>query len=300
MKICIIGSNGQLGADLVRMFSFGQGEVFALTHEDIEISNLDSVAKCLKRLRPGLVVNTAAMHNVEQCEAEPRRAYAINTLGARNLATIVNDFGEDCALINISTDYVFDGIKREPYEEKDAARPLNVYGATKLAGEEFVKSIARRYFLVRTAALYGRSPCRGKGGQNFTQLMLRLARERGRVRVVDEETTTPTYTAELARQILVLSRTDAYGLYHATAEGSCTWFQFAKAVFELTETNVSLEVASPDEFPSKAPRPAYSVLENKALKHLRINQFRPWQWGLLMYLQGQASATERAVFARQI
>ena len=139
-----------------------------------------------------------------------------------------------------------------------------------------MREINPRHHVLRTAALYGNRPCRAKGGQNFVDLMLRLARERGRVRVVDNEFTSPTATADLARQIVVLSRSGAYGLYHATAEGSCSWHGFAHEIFRVADVSVTLEVASPNEFPAKVPRPAYSVLENRGLKSHNLNRFRPW------------------------
>ena len=186
--------------------------------------------------------------------------------------------------MHVSTDYVFDGSKESPYEEHDAPRPLNVYGNTKLAGEYFVRSITEKHFVLRTSAIYGKSPCRAKGGLNFVELMLKLAKERGEVRVVDSEFITPTPTPELARQMVVLSRCDSYGLYHATAEGSCSWYEFAKQIFALTNTKVSLKVAGLNEFPAKVPRPKYSVLENRALKSRGLNVFTPWQDGLREYL----------------
>jgi dTDP-4-dehydrorhamnose reductase len=187
-------------------------------------------------------------------------------------------------LIHVSTDYVFDGTKGEPYVESDQPHPLNVYGKTKLDGERFVQDINPKHYILRTAALYGIHPCRAKAGQNFVDLMLRLARERGRVRVVDNEFTSPTATADLASQIVVLSRSDLYGLYHATAEGSCSWHAFAGEIFRLADVSVTLEVASLNEFPAKVPRPAYSVLENCGLKSQNLNRFRPWQDGLHTYL----------------
>lgn len=187
-------------------------------------------------------------------------------------------------VIHISTDYVFDGKKGEPYVEGDAPLPLNVYGTAKLAGEHFVRSLNPKHFILRTSALYGRHPCRGKGGLNFVELMLKLGRERGKVRVVASEVVTPTSTAELAKQIVLLSRSDAHGLYHATAEGSCSWYEFAKEIFEATNTTVQLGVAGPDEFPAKVPRPAYSVLENRALKTQGLNVFKTWREGVRDYL----------------
>jgi dTDP-4-dehydrorhamnose reductase len=282
MRVAVVGSNGQLGTDVVRAFADNGDEVLPLTHTDIEIADGDAVANKLRELQPGIVVNTAAMHNVENCELQPDRAFAVNALGVRNLALTARDIG--AVLFHISTDYVFDGCKVSPYEEQDPPRPLSVYGNSKLAGEYFVRATLDRHFVLRTSAIYGKSPCRAKGGLNFIQLMLKLAKQRGEVRVVDSEFVTPTPTSDLARQIVALSRCESYGLYHATAEGACSWFEFAREIFALTDTKVNLKVAGPNEFPTKVPRPKYSVLENRGLKLLGLNTFRPWQEGLRDYL----------------
>lgn len=283
MKIAVIGANGQLGSDVLRAFTKNGDQVCAMTHSDLEIANVDSVCQVLRDARPDVVVNTAAMHHVEQCEENPEKAYAVNALGARNLALATKDAGS--VLMHVSTDYVYDGAKGTPYVEQDAPQPLNVYGNTKLAGEYFVRSIAEKHFVVRTSALYGTSACRAKGGRNFIQLMLKLAKERDEVRVVDCEVVSPTSTAELAQQLVTLSRSDCYGLYHATAEGSCSWFEFAQTIFSLTGTPANLRVAGPDEFPAKVLRPKYSVLENRALKSHGLNNFGPWQIGLRTYIE---------------
>ena len=294
MNIAVIGSNGQLGSDVVRVLAHQGEDVYSLTHADIEVSSLESVADCLRSKRPEIVINTAAMHHVENCEQEPGKAYAVNAVGARNLATVTRDLG--AVLIHVSTDYVFDGKKDEPYVENDIPLPLNVYGNSKLAGEYFVRTLNSKHFVLRTSALYGKHPCRAKGGQNFVDLMLRLARERGRVRVVDSEFVSPTPTVDVARQIAALTRCDAYGLYHATAEGSCSWYEFAREIFSVAEIEVKLEAASPSEFPAKVPRPRYSVLENRGLKTLRLNQFEPWQLGLRRYVsQIQTALADQSV-----
>ena len=294
MNIAVIGSNGQLGSDVVRVLAHQGEDVYSLTHADIEVSSLESVADCLRSRRPEIVINTAAMHHVENCEQEPGKAYAVNAVGARNLATVTRDLG--AVLIHVSTDYVFDGKKDEPYVENDIPLPLNVYGNSKLAGEYFVRTLNPKHFVLRTSALYGKHPCRAKGGQNFVDLMLRLARERGRVRVVDSEFVSPTPTVDVARQIAALTRCDAYGLYHATAEGSCSWYEFAREIFSVAEIEVKLEAASPSEFPAKVPRPRYSVLENRGLKTLRLNQFEPWQVGLRRYVsQIQTALADQSV-----
>jgi dTDP-4-dehydrorhamnose reductase len=282
MRIAVIGSNGQLGSDLIAAFSGNEDEVRGLTHADIELADLSSVKSVLEQIQPEVVVNTAAMHHVENCEREPEKAFATNAVGSRNLAVVTRDL--NAVLVHVSTDYVFDGAKGSPYVEEDTPRPLNAYGVSKLAGEHFVRATTNKHFVVRTSGLYGKSPCRAKGGLNFIELMLKLAKERGEVRVVDSEVVSPTSTVELAQQLVRLSRSDAYGLYHATAEGSCSWHEFAREIFALTDTPVHLNVAAPGEFPAKVARPIYSVLENQALKNHGLNVFKPWQVGLHQYL----------------
>ena len=282
MKIAVIGANGQLGSDVVAAFAKAGDQVSALSHADIEVSDLESVSKALGAVQPQVIVNTSAMHHVENCEREPEKAFAINAIGARNLASAAREL--DAILMHVSTDYVFDGAKGSPYVEEDAPRPLNVYGITKVAGEHFARATTAKHFVIRTSGLYGKSLCRAKGGLNFIELMLKLAKERGQVRVVDSEIVSPTSTAELAQQIVKLSRSNAYGLYHATAEGNCSWHEFAREIFAMTDTPVRLEIAGTNEFPAKVARPKYSVLENRALKAQGLNVFCPWQEALHSYL----------------
>jgi dTDP-4-dehydrorhamnose reductase len=289
VKVAVIGGNGQLGRDVAAAFADNGHTVTTLTHNDVEVSSLESVRTALGASRPDLVVNTSAFHHVEKCEAEPGLAFAVNALGPRNIAEVTKEMG--AAVIHISTDYVFDGQKNAPYTEDDAAAPLNVYGNTKLSGELFVRATNPRHFVVRTSAIYGENPCRAKGGLNFVELMLKLSKERKDLRVVDDEFVTPTPTIQIARQLVALSQSSDYGLYHATAEGSCSWFEFAAAIFELTKTQVGLEPARPGEFPAKVPRPKYSVLENRALKNKSLNVFSHWKEGLENYLARRAQTT---------
>ena len=281
MKVAVLGASGQLGCDVAAAFS-SQAEVTSLTHEQLEITAIDLVRSTLESIRPDFVINTAAFHHVEKCEADPALAFAVNGIGARNVAHVTEWLG--ATLMHISTDYVFDGAKGSPYTEADDPNPLNVYGNTKLSGEHFVRSINPRHFVVRTSAIYGENPCRAKGGLNFVELMLKLAGERPELRVVDDEFVSPTPTRQIAQQLVELSRSSDYGLYHATAEGSCSWHEFAATIFEMTGTKVRLEKAAPGEFPAKVPRPKYSVLENAALKSRGLNVFTRWQDGLSKYL----------------
>src|SRR6185312_7991293 len=288
MKVAVIGGNGQLGRDVGSAFTDEGHAVTSLTHQEIEVSSLASVRESIEGLRPELVVNTSAFHHVEKCEADPAHAFAINGIGARNLAQITREMG--ATLMHISTDYVFDGLKNAPYTEEDAPGPLNVYGNTKLCGEVFVRSTNPRHFIIRTSALYAENPCSAKGGLNFVELMLKLSTERKELRVVDDEFVTPTPATQIAQQLVALSRSSDYGLYHATAEGSCSWFEFAAAIFAITKTKIRLEPARPGEFPVKVARPKYSVLENQALKRRSLNVFTHWKDGLESYLARRAQS----------
>ncbi|MGE5341078.1 MAG: dTDP-4-dehydrorhamnose reductase [Candidatus Omnitrophota bacterium] len=284
MKIAVIGANGQLGTDICNALNRNNDRVIPLTIEDIDVTVIDSVSKVLDDVRPELVINTAAYHHVEKCEEETELAFRVNALGPRNLAKICNTV--DAALLHISTDYVFDGKKGSPYVETDCPMPLNVYANSKLAGEYFVESIARKYYILRVCGIYGKSPCMGKGGLNFVELMIKLSRERDEVRVVDDEILTPTSTVEVSNQIVkLLNSGGQYGLYHATAEGSCSWYEFAKEIFEITKPNVKFNKAAPGEFAVKVNRPRYSVLENQFLKDQGIHVMRHWKDGLRDYLR---------------
>lgn len=282
MKVAVIGASGQLGNDVSAAFVSTGHNVSSLDHSLIEVSSLDSVQASLGQIQPDLIVNTAAFHHVEKCEADPSQAFAINAAGARDVAMVAESLG--AKLIHVSTDYVFDGKTQTPYTEEALPAPLNVYGNTKLSGEMFVRSMSSRHFVVRVSAIYGSNPCRAKGGLNFVELMLKLSREREEIRVVDDEFVSPTPTSEIAGQLVALSQTSEYGLYHATAEGSCSWYEFARAVFELSGSKIRLERARPGEFPAKVARPKYSVLENRALKRRSLNVFTNWEQGLATYL----------------
>lgn len=287
MKTAVIGSDGQLGTDVCEVFHSRGDELSRLTISDLDVTSSGQVRAVLTSLKPDLVINTAAMHNVERCEEYVERAFLVNGIGARNLAQVCRDL--DCKLIHISTDYVFDGLKQSPYLEVDTPMPLNVYGVTKLAGENFVRAIAPKHFVVRTSGLFGRALCMDKGGQNFVRLMLKLARERGRVRVVNDESTSPTHTLDLAEQLYLLANTEEYGLYHCAAGRGCTWYEFALAIFELTDTMVNLEVAAPGEFPMKTPRPVYSIMKNARLQSIGLDRMPDWREGLQRYLSLERS-----------
>ncbi len=284
MKAAIVGASGQLGSDLVTELAASGWQVCEWNLDRVDVTRPETVGEAFAADAPQVVINTAAMHQVEQCEADPAQAFAVNAIGTRHLALEAARLGT--LLVHISTDYVFDGEKQAPYLETDCPRPLNVYGVSKLAGEHFVSTLCPDHYVVRVSGLYGHHPCLAKGGLNFVELMRKLGRERPEVRVVDSEILTPTSTREVARQLLVmLEKRPPSGLYHATAEGSCSWHAFAAEIFRHTGATAKLSVAAPGEFPAKVPRPTYSVLENSSLKRAGLNVMRPWADALAEYLQ---------------
>ncbi len=282
MKIALIGANGQLGSDLVKVLR-PVHDLISLTHADVEITDRASVDVMMQAHRPDLVMNMAAFHKVDACEEQIEPTFAVNAYGVRNLALACRAYA--AALLHISSDYVFGGYKTRatPYVETDPPAPINVYGIAKLSGEHFVRYLLDRYFILRVTGLYGVAGSSGKGG-NFVELMLRLAKEGKSIRVVDDQRMTPTYTVDLARQIAALIETEHYGLYHATNQGSCTWHEFAAEIFRQSGLAPSLGKARTGDFGEKATRPAYSVLENRALQSIGLDQMRPWQESLAAYL----------------
>jgi len=283
-KVVVIGADGQLGSDIAAACRADGHEAVPLTLAQMDVADGGQVQRTLAGVRADIIINTAAMHQVEKCEADPARAFAVNAVGARNLAQAANAGG--ARLVHISTDYVFDGAKMAPYLESDCPLPLNAYGNSKLAGELFVRSVAEKHYVIRVSGLYGKNPCLEKGGLNFVDLMLKLSRERKEVRVVDDEVLTPTATVEVARQVLrMLQGGAADGLYHATAEGSCSWYEFAREIFRLSGSAVTLNKAGAGEFPAKVPRPKYSVLENGNLKKQGLNVMASWQDSLAEYMR---------------
>ncbi len=267
MKTLIIGADGQLGSDVCRAFADVEICRAGVSSGDIriDITNETDVRRLVeKEFRPDIVVNTAAFHNVPKCEEDPASAYAVNAMGAKYLATACQQAG--ARLIHVSTDYVFGNGGTAPYTEADREIPLSTYGASKLAGEHLIAAECENHFIVRGSGLYGAAPCKAKGGKNFVQLMLHLARERGEVKVVTDERVSPTYTAPLARQIRLIAERAEPGLYHATCDGECSWYEFAEAIFEESGTEVKLLKATQADFPSPVKRPDYSILENKHLR----------------------------------
>lgn len=287
MKVAIIGSNGQLGTDLSEVFS-AKHDVVGLTHADIEISDIDNVKKVFGEMKPDVVLCTAAAHNVPKCESEPDVAFKINGIGSLNLAKVSTDLG--FKLVQYSTDYVFDGRKMKPYVETDAVFPQSVYAVTKYCGEQFIQNYCTKFFVVRVSGIYGKIPCRAKGG-NFISTMVKLSKEKPEVRVVKDEILTPTPTREIAKNTLSLVESEAYDVYHMTCEGEVSWYEFARTIFDTLKLQTPLYEASVKDFPLVVKRPFYSVLENANLKKIGLNQMPHWKEALITFLKENYGAT---------
>ena len=280
MKAAIIGAGGQLGTDLVQ--AMNGWDVVAWSHREVEVCDFSATRDALTTAAPDLVINTAAFHRVDECEVQAEKALQVNALAVRNLARICEDLG--CALLHVSTDYVFGGEQRVPYAETDLPVPLNAYGVSKLAGELFVRRLCRRHFVVRSCGLYGVAGASGKGG-NFVETMVRLSKEGRAIRVVDDQVLTPTYTKDLAEKIVELLRAERYGLYHITNAGSCSWYEFTKEIFRILEVNPDLAPTTAEAFGAAARRPAYSVLAHKAIAQIGLADLRPWTEAVADYLR---------------
>jgi dTDP-4-dehydrorhamnose reductase len=280
MRILLLGANGQLGTDLRRVLA---GEVVGLDWPEFDLRRTAQVQAALHEHRPDYVINCAAQTNVDLCEDEPDEAFAINAVGALHVARCAEEIG--AAVAYISTDYVFGAAaaRAEPYREDDTPGPLNVYGAAKLAGEHLTLAYNTRALVVRTCGLYGHAGARGKGG-NFVETMLRLAVAGRPIRVVNDQRLSPTSTAECAATLSALVQRSVRGLFHVAARDSCTWFEFAQAIFELEGLSVDLRPIASAEYPVRARRPALSALASQRLAPAGVSACRPWREMLQEYL----------------
>ena len=270
-RILVCGSGGQLGLELAALLPWRGHEIVALSRGELDVTDFGAARLALEEHDPDVVVNAAAYTNVDGCETETQLAYRVNALGPRNLAQICEERGYD--LLHVSTNYVFDGESRRPYEPFDAPNPISVYGRTKLAGEEYVRQLTNRWYVVRSAGVYGR-------GHNFVQTMLRLGVDRDVLKVKDDEYISPTYAADLAEGIVGVIEGEHYGLYQLTNSGSCSWYEFAEKIFSLAGVEVEVVPVPGSEYPLPAARPS-----NGVLSALGSPELRHWREALEDYLR---------------
>ena len=278
-KIIIIGANGQLAFDLKKVFEIDH-EVIGATRADFDITDGVSVSNFIKYHAPDIVINTAAYHKTEECELNPEKSFAVNAVGAYNAAKAAADI--NAKIVFFSTDYVFGGDK-ENFKESDAPNPLNVYGASKLAGEILTRTANKNYYIIRTSWLYG-SHKSGKGN-NFVSLMLEKAINGENIKVVDDQFGSPTYTRDLALKIKeLIDKKAPSGIYHITNSGSCSWYEFARRIFEFSGVKADISAISSAERQSNMKRPKCSVLVSENLEKQGIEKLRPWQDALREFL----------------
>lgn len=275
LTLLVTGANGQLGKELVHM-SDERVRIVGFGRDRLDITNLEQCRAAIAEIRPDGVIHAAAYTAVDKAESEPDEAYRVNAIGTRNVTIAAREAG--VKLLYVSTDYVFDGIGTESYNEYDNTNPQSVYGKSKRAGEVLVQSLADRYFIVRTSWVYG------KYGNNFVKTMLKLASERDTVTVVEDQVGSPTYTYDLAKFLIQLVQTEFYGIYHASNTGSCSWYEFAKAIFEESGIAIRTEPCSTEQFSRPAPRPAHSVMDHASIRQNRLEDLRPWREALSAFL----------------
>jgi dTDP-4-dehydrorhamnose reductase len=281
MRVVVIGANGQLGSEFAA--AWPDADVIGLTRTDLDVTDTAAVPRVLADLRPDVVVNTAAFHKVEACERDPKTSFRVNAMAARTVAQAAQEAGAAC--VYISTDYVFPGDAGRPYREDDARRAVNVYGVSKMAGEDLVAGACERHFIVRSSGLYGVRGASGKGG-NFIETILKRAAETGRLQVVTDQTLSPTFTHDLARGIRSVVLNGRPGRYHVTNQGAVRWFDFATMAVRLAglAERTTIEPIESTTWDQTLRRPAYSVLENAAMRDQGLPLLRPIEEALAAYI----------------
>lgn len=288
MNILITGSNGQLGNEIIDILNsknsdigkinsaYNDCNIIAVDVDTLDITDFEAVNGFILKNKPDLLINCAAMTNVDACETNLETAMKVNAIGPRNLAVASRDIG--CKLVHVSTDYVFKGEDSIPYCEWDICNPQSVYGKSKLLGENYVLKHNLKSFIVRTSWLYGLK------GNNFVRTMLKLGKEKDFIKVVNDQRGNPTNANDLAYHILKIALTNEFGIYHCTGNGECSWYDFAKKIMELAEINCKVLPCTTEEFPRPAKRPSFSSLNNLMLKSTVGDEMRDWEVALKQFI----------------
>lgn len=276
MKVLVTGANGQLGYDVVKQLQKQNIECFGAARNDFDITDFTATEKFIVNYMPDVVIHCAAYTAVDKVEDEQGLCYLVNASATENIAQICKKI--DAKMVYISTDYIFDGIKDGFYEVDDKPNPVNVYGKTKLLGEQAIQKILNKYFIVRISWIFG------EHGNNFVKTMLRLGKEHKELNVVADQYGSPTYTADLAPLLIEMIKTDKYGIYHVTNEGVCSWAEVAEEIFKVARMNVKVNHIATDEYPTKAKSPLNSRLSKEKLKE-NFRELRDWKNALKEYIK---------------
>jgi len=274
MKIALTGADGMLGHAIQKVFF--DGELIPFSHTSLDITDLDHAVKVVRDAQPDILIHTAAFTDVDACEADPEKAYLVNSIGARNMAIACEEIG--CPIVHISSDYVFDGTKGSPYDEWDKTNPISKYGLSKLMAEQFISSLTNRFYIVRTSWLFG------PNGKNFVDTIVRLLAGKDSLQVVNDQCGSPTFSEDLAAIIRQMIG-KGYGIYHATNSGVCTWHEFASRIAVIISSEKTIVPVSSEEFRRPAKRPAQSGLNNTMLRLEGITPLRHWSEALEQYIK---------------
>jgi dTDP-4-dehydrorhamnose reductase len=281
MRVLVTGAKGQLGTDVMEQLNANNIEAVGIDREELDIVDKNACEEFFEKAnaekRIDAVIHCAAYTAVDKAEDEQELSYNINALGTENIALACKKF--DMKLMYISTDYVFNGQGERPWEPDDEREPLNVYGKTKYEGELFVEKLSDKYFIVRIAWVFGIA------GHNFIKTMLKLAKERDSLTVVDDQIGSPTYTADLSKLLVSMIQTDKYGRYHATNEGYCSWYEFAKEIFKVAGVEIDVKPVDSSAYPAKAKRPANSRMEKSKLDEMGFKRLPSWQDATRRYIE---------------
>lgn len=277
MKILITGSKGMLGSQMLKQIQQDNKEIELMPTdiEDFDITNLDQACSYIFTFNPDIIIHCAAYTNVDGCESNKELAYKINALGAKNIAIaskVVNS-----SMVLLSTDYIFDGSKSNPYIETDIPNPINTYGKTKLVAEELIKEEINNYYIVRTSWLYGES------GSNFLKTILKLGKQNSEIKIINDQIGTPTYVKSLSRQILTIIKTESFGIYHSSCNGYCSWYEFACEIVKQAGLQTNIIPIGTEDYPLPATRPRYSVLDNYMLRLKNIDIMPNWKDSLINF-----------------
>lgn len=289
MKILITGSKGQVGSQLINILDKGKSElgeiptqiknavVIGKGSQELNIADFTNVKSVLKEIKPDVVINAAAYTNVDGCETNKELAFNVNAMGAKNLAIACEDIG--AKIVHISTDFVFNGTGNRPFKESDEPSPQSIYAISKNMGDNYVKQFSSKHFILRISWAYGYN------GNNFVYAIMKAGKEKGSLRVVNDQTGNPTNIEDLAHHILKLITTEKYGIYHCSGHGECSRYDFARKIIELAEIPCEIKPCSTDEYPSPAKRPVYSSLDNCMLRNTVGDEMRDWEQALSTFIK---------------
>ena len=277
MKVLVTGVNGQLGYDVVKELKKRGHQAIGVDRERMDLTSTEQIKECIENVNPEAIIHCAAYTAVDAAEENEELCRRVNAIATKEIAEYARLL--DIPMIYISTDYVFDGTKDGEYTEEDIPNPINVYGKTKYEGEVYIKEILEKYYIVRISWVFG------ENGNNFIDTMLRLSKDRDKLNVINDQVGSPTYTKDLAPLLADMIETDKYGIYHATNDGYCTWYEFAKEIFNISNVDIDLKSIPTVKYPTKAKRPINSKLSKN---NIEVNSFKPlrnWKDAVREYIR---------------